>query len=89
MKNPNWDIVLQKTGYIVEAGWCMLLDTKIGEHKLFVVLLDAGGAASRLGDAERIRHWASAQLGVPVKAVAPVTARKKIQKFLKNARGQK
>ena len=89
VKNPNWDIVLQKTGYIVEAGWCMLLDTKIGEHKLFVVLLDAGGAASRLGDAERIRHWASAQLGVPVKAVAPVTARKKIQKFLKNARGQK
>jgi D-alanyl-D-alanine endopeptidase (penicillin-binding protein 7) len=81
VKSPNWDILLQKTGYIVEAGWCMLLDTRIGDHKLLVVLLDAGGAASRLGDAERIRHWASAQLGVPVKNVAPAPARRKTQIF--------
>ena len=71
VKNPNWDILLQKTGYIVEAGWCLLLDTRIGDHKLFVVLLDSSGAGSRLGDAERIRHWASAQLGVPAKNEAP------------------
>jgi D-alanyl-D-alanine endopeptidase (penicillin-binding protein 7) len=88
VKSPNWDILLQKTGYIVEAGWCMLLDTKIGEHKLFVVLLDAGGAASRLGDAERIRHWASAQRGVPGKKEAPPT-RKKVPKARKAERGQK
>jgi D-alanyl-D-alanine endopeptidase (penicillin-binding protein 7) len=55
---------LQKTGYIVEAGWCMLLDTKIGGHNMLVVLLDAGGAGPRLLDAERIRHWVSAQFGV-------------------------
>jgi D-alanyl-D-alanine endopeptidase (penicillin-binding protein 7) len=71
VKSPQWDILLQKTGYIVEAGWCMLLDTKIAGHNLLVVLLDAGGAASRLGDAERIRHWAATQLGMPVKDVAP------------------
>jgi D-alanyl-D-alanine endopeptidase (penicillin-binding protein 7) len=76
VKSPNWEILLQKTGYIVEAGWCMLLDTKVGGHKLFVVLLDAGGASSRIGDAERIRHWAAAQLGVPIRDVAPAPARR-------------
>jgi D-alanyl-D-alanine endopeptidase (penicillin-binding protein 7) len=89
VKSPNWEILLQKTGYIVEAGWCMLLDTKIGDHKLFVVLLDAGGAGSRLGDAERIRHWASAQLGIPVKNVAPPPARKKSTKAHKAAKNEK
>lgn len=64
LKNPKWDILLQKTGYIVEAGWCMLLDTKIGGHNMLVVLLDAGGASPRVLDAERIRHWVGAQFGV-------------------------
>ena len=80
VKSPNWDIELQKTGYIVEAGWCLLLDTRIGDHKLFVVLLDAGGAASRIGDAEKIRHWASTLLGVPVKNEAAPSARNKAHK---------
>ena len=71
VKNPNWDILLQKTGYIVEAGWCMVLDTRIAGRKLFVVLLDAGGASSRIGDAERIRRWAAAQFGVAVHDAAP------------------
>ncbi|MFC5496828.1 serine hydrolase [Caenimonas terrae] len=88
VKSPNWDILLQKTGYIVEAGWCMLLDTQIGGHKLFVVLLDAGGAASRIGDAERIRHWAAAQFGVPARNVAPPAQPKgpRIEKHFKGHR---
>ena len=77
VKSPNWDILLQKTGYIVEAGWCMLLDTRIGEHKLFVVLLDASGASSRIGDAEKIRRWAATQLGVPLREAAPARRRQK------------
>ena len=77
VKSPNWEILLQKTGYIVEAGWCMLLDTRIGEHKLVVVLLDAGGAGSRIGDAERIRHWAAAQLGVTLQDATPPRRRQK------------
>jgi D-alanyl-D-alanine endopeptidase (penicillin-binding protein 7) len=85
VKSPNWDIELQKTGYIVEAGWCVSMDTRIGDHKLMMVLLDAGGAASRVADAERIRHWASAQLGVPVKNVVAAPARKK-QKIEKKER---
>ena len=56
VKSPHWDIELQKTGYIVEAGWCMVLDTKIAGRNLVMVLLDAGGAVSRIADAERIRR---------------------------------
>jgi D-alanyl-D-alanine endopeptidase (penicillin-binding protein 7) len=56
VKNPKWDIELQKTGYIVEAGWCMVMDTKIAGRNLVMVLLDAGGAGSRLADAEHIRR---------------------------------
>ena len=72
LKNPKWDILLQKTGYIVEAGWCMLLDTRIGGHNMLVVLLDAGGAGPRVLDAERIRHWVGAQFGVVESAPALV-----------------
>ena len=89
MKSPNWDIDLQKTGYIVEAGWCLLLDTRIGDHKLFVVLLDAGGAASRIGDAEKIRHWASTLLGVPVKNEAAPSTRSKAQKSQRSEKPRK
>lgn len=77
VKSPNWDILLQKTGYIVEAGWCMVLDTRIGGHKLFVVLLDAGGASSRIGDAERIRRHVAEALGVPLKQEPPEKRRRR------------
>ena len=56
VKNPSWEIELQKTGYIVESGWCMVLDTKIAGRNLVMVLLDAGGAGSRIADAERIKR---------------------------------
>ena len=56
VKNPKWEIELQKTGYIVEAGWCMVMDTRIAGRNLVMVLLDAGGAGSRLADAERIKR---------------------------------
>lgn len=56
VKNPKWEIELQKTGYIVEAGWCMVMDTRIAGRNLVIVLLDAGGAGSRIADAERIKR---------------------------------
>lgn len=64
IKNPQWDISLQKTGYIVEAGWCLVMSTKIAGHDLLVVLLDAGGKSSRIADAERIRRWVASQMKV-------------------------
>jgi serine-type D-Ala-D-Ala endopeptidase (penicillin-binding protein 7) len=57
VKNPNWDIGLQKTGYISEAGQCLVMQAKIAGRKLILVFLDSAGKLSRIGDAERVRRW--------------------------------
>lgn len=57
VKNPTWDIGLQKTGYISEAGRCLVMQTKIAGRKLIMVFLDSAGKLSRIGDAERVRRW--------------------------------
>ena len=55
--NATWDIGLQKTGYISEAGRCLVMQTQISGRKLIMVFLDSAGKMSRLGDAERVRTW--------------------------------
>ncbi len=55
--NPRWEIGLQKTGYIAEAGQCLVMQTKVAGRKLIMVFLDSAGKLSRLGDAERVRRW--------------------------------
>jgi len=57
VRNPTWDITLQKTGYISEAGRCMVVQAQMAGRKLIMVLLDSAGKYSRIGDAERIRKW--------------------------------
>ena len=57
VSNPTWDIGLQKTGYISEAGRCLVMQAKIAGRKLIMVFLDSAGKLSRIGDAERVRHW--------------------------------
>jgi len=56
-KNPEWEIGLQKTGYISEAGRCLVMQTKIAGRKLIMVFLDSAGKFSRLADAVRVRRW--------------------------------
>ncbi len=57
VKNQNWEIGLQKTGYISEAGQCLVMQAKIAGRKLIMVFLDSAGKLSRIGDAERVRKW--------------------------------
>lgn len=57
VKNPSWDIGLQKTGYISEAGRCLVMQTQISGRKLIMVFLDSAGKLSRIGDAVRVRNW--------------------------------
>lgn len=57
VKNPTWDIGLQKTGYIVEAGRCLVLQARMAGRKLIMVFLDSTGKYSRQADAERVRRW--------------------------------
>ena len=68
VRNPEWDISLQKTGYITEAGRCLVMQAKLAGRQLIMVFLDSTGKYSRIGDAERVRKWVSA---LPA-AVAPV-----------------
>ena len=69
VKNPTWDIGLQKTGYISEAGQCLVMQTKVAGRKLIMVFLDSAGKLSRLGDAERVRRWIEA---TPTPTVMPI-----------------
>ena len=68
VKSPIWDIGLQKTGYISEAGRCLVMQAEVAGRKLIMVFLDSTGKFSRLGDAERVRSWVE---GLPHRA-APV-----------------
>jgi D-alanyl-D-alanine endopeptidase (penicillin-binding protein 7) len=48
---------LQKTGFISDAGNCLVMQARIDGRPLIFVLLDANGAMARFGDAQRIRAW--------------------------------
>ncbi|WP_372660000.1 serine hydrolase [Hydrogenophaga sp.] len=65
IRNPDWDIGLQKTGYISEAGRCLVMQAKVAGRKLIMVFLDSAGKRSRSQDAERVRRWVEAQDFVP------------------------
>ncbi|WP_345538140.1 serine hydrolase [Variovorax defluvii] len=60
VKSPDWDIGLQKTGYISEAGQCLVMQARIAGRKLIMVFLDSAGKFARIGDAERVRRWVEA-----------------------------
>jgi len=63
VRNPDWDIKLSKTGYISEAGRCLVMHTQVANRDLIVVLLDSWGRYSRIGDANRIRKWLETKTG--------------------------
>ena len=70
VKSPDWEIGLQKTGYISEAGRCLVMQAKMAGRHLILVFLDSAGKYSRIGDAERVRRWLTAS----VPGVIPVAA---------------
>jgi serine-type D-Ala-D-Ala endopeptidase (penicillin-binding protein 7) len=57
VRSSHWDIELSKTGYISEAGRCLVMHVRLASKDLIVVLLDSWGKQSRIGDANRIRKW--------------------------------
>jgi serine-type D-Ala-D-Ala endopeptidase (penicillin-binding protein 7) len=57
VRSPDWDIEISKTGYISEAGRCLVMRVRVAKQDLIVVLLDSWGRLSRIGDANRIRKW--------------------------------
>jgi serine-type D-Ala-D-Ala endopeptidase (penicillin-binding protein 7) len=63
VRNSHWDIELSKTGYISEAGRCLVMHVRVASKDLIVVLLDSWGKQSRIGDANRIRKWLESATG--------------------------
>jgi len=57
VRNPRWQIGLSKTGFIDEAGRCLVMQAQVAQRPVLIVLLDAQGTLTRLGDANRIKQW--------------------------------
>jgi D-alanyl-D-alanine endopeptidase (penicillin-binding protein 7) len=57
IRASDWQIGLQKTGYIAEAGKCLVMQAMIANQPVVIVLLDSWGRLTRIGDANRIRKW--------------------------------
>jgi D-alanyl-D-alanine endopeptidase (penicillin-binding protein 7) len=55
VREGNWDINLSKTGFINEAGKCLVMHTKIANHPVIVILLGSSSGKSRIDDAEKLR----------------------------------
>jgi D-alanyl-D-alanine endopeptidase (penicillin-binding protein 7) len=55
--NPTWNIIVQKTGYISEAGKCLVMAAVIEGRSVVIVLLDSFGKYTRVADAKRIKTW--------------------------------
>lgn len=55
--NPTWDIKVSKTGYISEAGQCLVMLARINSRDVAIVLLNAEGKGTRVGDAVKIKQW--------------------------------
>ncbi len=77
VKSDNWDIAVSKTGFTNEAGKCLVMKANIGKAPVVIVLLDATGSQTRIGDANRVRKWLEAHPEVtdhPESQVAKVTS---------------
>ncbi len=57
ISNKDWDIGLSKTGFIREAGHCLVMQAQISTRNLIIILLDGQGKMTRVGDANRIKKW--------------------------------
>ena len=62
VRHPEWDILLQKTGYISAAGRCVVMQAQLAGRQFIMVLLDSAGKYTRIADAERLRKWLTSSL---------------------------
>jgi serine-type D-Ala-D-Ala endopeptidase (penicillin-binding protein 7) len=61
IQNSNWQIGLSKTGFIGEAGRCLVMQAHVAQRPVLIVLLDSQGKMTRIGDANRIKRWLEAK----------------------------
>ena len=83
VKSDGWSISLQKTGFIREAGRCVVMMAQIAQRPVVLVLLDSVGKFSRLGDAQRIKTWMETG-----EVLAIPTPKAVVKKAVKTKRGK-
>lgn len=70
VRGQRWQIDLSKTGFIAEAGRCLVMRTRMAERPVTLVLLDAAGKYTSFGDAHRVRQWLEPGYTAPRNAAA-------------------
>jgi serine-type D-Ala-D-Ala endopeptidase (penicillin-binding protein 7) len=65
VRSGQWDILLSKTGFIREAGKCLVMLANIASRQVVIVLLDSYGRLTRIGDANRVKHWLETGQSLP------------------------
>ncbi len=60
VRSDSWEIGVTKTGFIREAGKCLVMQAKVNNRPMVFVLLDSEGSMTRVGDANRLKKWAEA-----------------------------
>jgi D-alanyl-D-alanine endopeptidase (penicillin-binding protein 7) len=80
VKNGAWDIQLQKTGYIREAGRCVVMLATIASKPMVIVLLDSFGKFTRVADAQRVKHWLETGESLPATAFKAVMKQKAVKR---------
>ncbi len=57
VRSENWQIAVSKTGFLNEAGRCLVMQAKITDKPIIIILLNSWGKNTRIGDANRVRKW--------------------------------
>lgn len=57
VRDARWDVEVSKTGFINEAGYCLVMQAWIGERRLSMIFLGADARLTPVGDANRVRTW--------------------------------
>ena len=73
VRTGEWQIGLSKTGYITEAGRCLVMQATIAGEPMIVVLLDSNGKMTRIGDANRVRKWMEHNMNIHMEPKATTT----------------
>lgn len=76
-RRGGWDIHLSKTGYLTEAGRCLVMLTRVNGREVAMVLLDSFGTKTPIGDAGRIKRWIETGSGGPIADAAVRYSREK------------
>ena len=72
VRNGQWDIQVSKTGFIKEAGKCLVMLATVASRPVVIVLLDSYGKLTRIADAQRVKYWLETGETMPVVSGARV-----------------